>query len=73
MADNDADSPDADLTRAIAAGAAERGVILLTCGVRANVIRFLPPLTIGDELLADALDIVGGVIRELAGDLRKAG
>ena len=41
--DNDADRPNAQLTKAIAAEATKRGVILLTCGVRANVIRFLPP------------------------------
>jgi 4-aminobutyrate aminotransferase/(S)-3-amino-2-methylpropionate transaminase len=68
----DADQPDADLTKAIAAKALERGVILLTCGVRANVIRFLPPLTIESELLAEALDVVGDVILELVGSIKKA-
>ena len=72
VAGNDSEKPDAELTKAIAAAAAERGVILLTCGVRGNVIRFLPPLTIGEALLADALQTVGGVIRELAANLRKA-
>ena len=38
--DDDADRPNADLTKAIAAEAAKRGVILLTCGVRGNVVRF---------------------------------
>ena len=73
VVDNDANRPDAELTKAIAAAAADQGVIMLTCGVRGNVIRFLPPLTIGEELLAEALQIVGGIIRELAGNLRKAG
>jgi 4-aminobutyrate aminotransferase/(S)-3-amino-2-methylpropionate transaminase len=67
-----AERPDPDLTRSVAAGALTRGVLLLTCGVRANVIRFLPPLTIEPELLAEALDIVGGVILEQAGSIRKA-
>jgi 4-aminobutyrate aminotransferase-like enzyme len=61
-----------DLTKSVAAEAAARGVITLTCGVRGNVIRFLPPLTIGKELLAEALSIIGGVIREQAGAIRKA-
>jgi 4-aminobutyrate aminotransferase/(S)-3-amino-2-methylpropionate transaminase len=52
-----------DLTRAVAAAAADRGVITLTCGVRGNVIRFLPPLTISEELLAEALTIIGEIIR----------
>jgi len=73
VADNDVAQPDAEITRAIAAKAAERGVVLLTCGVRGNVIRFLPPLTIGDALLAEGLQVVGNIIRELAGVARKAG
>lgn len=70
--DNDAAKPNAELTKAIAAEAAKRGVILLTCGVRGNVIRFLPPLTIGAQLLNEALSIVGSIIRDLAGQVRKA-
>ena len=72
VADNDADKPDADLTRAIAAEATAQGIVILTCGVRANVIRFLPPLTIGEELLSEALTRLGDIVRDLAGDLRKA-
>jgi len=67
-----ADSPDADLARAIAAHAVEGGVILLTCGVRGNVIRFLPPLTIEPELLAEALEVVAGTISKLTAEARKA-
>ena len=70
--DNDADRPNAELTKAIAAEATKRGVILLTCGVRGNVIRFLPPLTIGEKLMDEALDVLGAVIRDLAGEIRKA-
>jgi 4-aminobutyrate aminotransferase/(S)-3-amino-2-methylpropionate transaminase len=69
---DDANSPAADLTKAVAAEAANRGVITLTCGVRGNVIRFLPPLTIGAELLREALTIIGDIIREKAGVIRKA-
>lgn len=68
----DANAPAAELTKAVAAAAVERGVITLTCGVRGNVIRFLPPLTIGEELLAEALTTLGEIIREHAGELRKA-
>jgi 4-aminobutyrate aminotransferase/(S)-3-amino-2-methylpropionate transaminase len=74
VVNGDADKPDADLTRAIAADALTEGVILLTCGVRGNVIRFLPPLTIEPELLAQALEIVGNTIQKLSGTItRKAG
>jgi 4-aminobutyrate aminotransferase/(S)-3-amino-2-methylpropionate transaminase len=68
----EADSPDAELTKAIAARALEKGVLLLTCGVRGNVIRFLPPLTIEPEVLQEALDVVGETITELTGEVRKA-
>ncbi|MFE3289874.1 4-aminobutyrate--2-oxoglutarate transaminase [Rhodococcus sp. NPDC059234] len=62
--------PDPDITKAIAAKALEQGVILLTCGTYGNVIRLLPPLVIGDELLGDALDVVEATIRTLAGSNR---
>jgi 4-aminobutyrate aminotransferase/(S)-3-amino-2-methylpropionate transaminase len=70
--DRDASRPDPDLTKAIVAEAMTQGVILLSCGARGNVIRFQPPLTISDELLAEALGIVGSVILGLAGEVRKA-
>jgi len=63
---DDANRPAADLTKAVAAEAAKRGVITLTCGVRGNVIRFLPPLTIGSDLLREALTIIGDIVREKA-------
>ncbi|WP_073259238.1 4-aminobutyrate--2-oxoglutarate transaminase [Cryptosporangium aurantiacum] len=50
--------PDAALARGVAAAAHRAGVIVLTCGTDGNVLRFLPPLTISDELLTEALDIL---------------
>jgi 4-aminobutyrate aminotransferase/(S)-3-amino-2-methylpropionate transaminase len=52
------DTPDPALTKQIAAYAIQQGVIILTCGTYGNVIRFLPPFTISDELLHEALDVV---------------
>jgi 4-aminobutyrate aminotransferase/(S)-3-amino-2-methylpropionate transaminase len=52
------DEPDAVLTKQIAAYAIAHGVIILTCGTYGNVIRFLPPFTISDELLHEALDVL---------------
>ncbi|HAM27570.1 MAG TPA: 4-aminobutyrate--2-oxoglutarate transaminase [Microbacteriaceae bacterium] len=51
-------APDAALTSRVASFAHAHGVILLTCGTHGNVIRFLPPFAISDELLAEGLDIV---------------
>ncbi|GLY70383.1 4-aminobutyrate--2-oxoglutarate transaminase [Amycolatopsis taiwanensis] len=50
--------PDPELARAVAAAAHAQGVIVLTCGTYGNVLRFLPPLAISDELLNDALDVL---------------
>ncbi|WP_449277526.1 4-aminobutyrate--2-oxoglutarate transaminase [Leucobacter sp. GX24907] len=50
--------PNAALTSAVAKACAEQGVLVLTCGTYGNVIRFLPALTISDELLRDGLRVV---------------
>lgn len=51
-------NPDAAYTKAVQAEALKRGLILLTCGVDYNVVRFLFPLTISDAVFAEALDIL---------------
>jgi 4-aminobutyrate aminotransferase/(S)-3-amino-2-methylpropionate transaminase len=43
---------------AITTHALEQGVILLTAGTYGNVVRLLPPLTIDEALLRDALDVL---------------
>ncbi|MES2933007.1 MAG: 4-aminobutyrate--2-oxoglutarate transaminase [Pseudomonadota bacterium] len=50
--------PDPDFTKRVQTRALERGLLLLTCGVYGNVIRFLFPLTIGDALMDEALKIL---------------
>jgi 4-aminobutyrate aminotransferase/(S)-3-amino-2-methylpropionate transaminase len=50
--------PDAGLAGRIARACHDEGVVVLTAGTYGNVLRFLPPLVIGQELLADALDVV---------------
>ena len=63
--DRDADAPDGALTAAIVKAAAEKGLILLSCGVRGNVIRFLPALTANDAILREGLDTLEAVIADL--------
>lgn len=70
--DGDPNCPDAGLTKAVVAEGLKNGVILLSCGVRGNVIRFLPPLTISDELLDQGLAVVAKAIGDLTEDVRKA-
>ncbi len=54
----DFNRPNAELTRALTAKAAEMGLILLSCGVRGNVIRILVPLTIKSKHVEEGLDIL---------------
>jgi 4-aminobutyrate aminotransferase len=48
----------ADFTKCVQQEAMKRGLVLLICGLDANVIRFLYPLTIQDAVFDEALDIV---------------
>jgi 4-aminobutyrate aminotransferase/(S)-3-amino-2-methylpropionate transaminase len=50
--------PDAALTGAIAKACHAQGLIVLTCGTYGNVLRFLPPLVIGEQLLEEGLSIL---------------
>jgi len=56
--DGDVNKPAADLTKALVGAAYEHGLVLLSCGVNGNVIRFLPALTISDALIDEGLDIL---------------
>ncbi len=62
----DINQPNAALTKAICAAAAEQGLLLLSCGTRGNVIRFLPPLTIEMDILDEGAAILSRVIDSLA-------
>jgi 4-aminobutyrate aminotransferase/(S)-3-amino-2-methylpropionate transaminase len=57
------DTPDPDLTKAVAAAALAAGVVTLTCGTYGNVFRLLPPLSISDELLDDGLTVLEDSVR----------
>jgi len=50
--------PDADLTGRIAKACHAQGVVVLTAGTYGNVLRFLPPLVIGEDLLSEGLDVL---------------
>lgn len=53
---------DADLTKRLVAEAIQRGLILLSCGVYANVIRVLVPLTASDALVHEGLDVLAAAL-----------
>lgn len=50
--------PSADFANKVRLIALDKGLILLTCGVYGNVIRFLSPITIQDGVFSEALDIL---------------
>ena len=64
--DRRADAPDADLAKALVQAAGRRGLVLLSCGIYGNVIRFLTPLTIPDGILAEGLAILEAALEDLS-------
>lgn len=57
--------PSAEIANAVRLKALDKGLILLTCGVYGNVIRFLAPITIQDGIMNEALDVLESSIREV--------
>ncbi len=51
-------SPDAELTKAVVAKSGENGLVLLSCGVDANVLRFLMPLTAPDAIIEEGFGLL---------------
>ena len=58
--------PDPDLTGRIAKACHAEGVVVLTAGTFGNVLRFLPPLVIGESLLQDAFDVIEAAVDRCA-------
>lgn len=58
--------PDPALASAVAKACIAQGVVVLTCGTYGNIIRFLPPLSIPEELLAEGLDVVADALAGLS-------
>ncbi|MFE0628561.1 4-aminobutyrate--2-oxoglutarate transaminase [Streptomyces sp. NPDC058864] len=58
-------NPNAAATAAVAKACHAEGLVVLTCGTYGNVLRFLPPLVIGEDLLNEGLDIIEGALARL--------
>nr|WP_284287545.1 aminotransferase class III-fold pyridoxal phosphate-dependent enzyme [Angustibacter aerolatus] len=54
--------PDAAEAARISAACHAAGVVTLTCGTYGNVLRLLPPLVIGEDLLTEALDVLAEAV-----------
>jgi 4-aminobutyrate aminotransferase len=70
--DRETRAPSAAVTSAIVAEAERRGLLLLSCGTRANVIRLLPALTIPDDVLDEGLAILGASVESAIRSVRQA-
>jgi 4-aminobutyrate aminotransferase/(S)-3-amino-2-methylpropionate transaminase len=57
--------PDPASTAAVAAFCHKAGLVVLTCGTFGNVLRFLPPLVIGEDLLEEGLGILDDAFASL--------
>ncbi|MDZ4140727.1 MAG: 4-aminobutyrate--2-oxoglutarate transaminase [Methylotenera sp.] len=57
--------PSPEITRRVQQAALDEGLILLTCGVHVNVIRFLYPLTIQDAVFDEALAIIDRAVAKI--------
>jgi 4-aminobutyrate aminotransferase len=60
-------TPLPDFANRVRAEALARGLVLLTCGVYGNVIRFLAPITIPDDVFAEAMDILEASVEAARG------
>jgi 4-aminobutyrate aminotransferase/(S)-3-amino-2-methylpropionate transaminase len=56
--DRDTKEPNPEAAGALAKACHQEGLLVLTCGTYGNVLRFLPPLVIGEDLLNEGLDII---------------
>ncbi|WP_318371105.1 4-aminobutyrate--2-oxoglutarate transaminase [Enterobacter sp.] len=64
FADPQTGEPSPEFTRQVQARALEAGLLLLSCGVYGNVIRFLYPLTIPEAQFRRALDIISSSLTQ---------
>ncbi|WP_329311800.1 4-aminobutyrate--2-oxoglutarate transaminase [Streptomyces sp. NBC_01262] len=58
-------TPNAAAAGALAKACHAEGLVVLTAGTYGNVLRFLPPLVIGEDLLNEGLDIIEGAFAGL--------
>jgi len=67
VSDRELRTPDKAMTAKILAAALERGLILLSSGTFSNTIRVLAPLTAGDAIIDEGLDVMGAALEAAVG------
>ena len=66
VTDAESKTPDVAATIAVTGATLERGVITIRAGLYSNCVRFLPPLTITDEEIDEAMAVVADAVRVAA-------
>jgi 4-aminobutyrate aminotransferase/(S)-3-amino-2-methylpropionate transaminase len=66
LVDPDTKQPNAALAKALVGAVHAQGLIALSCGTYGNVLRFLPPLTISDDLIHEGLGIIAEALKNSA-------
>ena len=64
--DPNTNQPSMEITKQVQQAALAEGLILLTCGVYTNALRFLYPLTIEDAVFDEALDILDRALMKVS-------
>jgi 4-aminobutyrate aminotransferase len=65
VTDRDSRTPDAQLAKAAIAKAADLGLLVLTCGVNGNVVRWIPPIDATSAEISEAVEIFGETLRQV--------
>jgi 4-aminobutyrate aminotransferase len=65
VTDRDSRTPDAQLAKAAIAKAADLGLLVLTCGVNGNVVRWIPPIDAASAEISEAVEIFGETLRQV--------
>ena len=63
---NDPHKPAADIANVLKTEAANRGLLLLNCGIYGNVLRIMVPLTVSDAVLNEGIDIIEASLSAIA-------
>ncbi|MEE9417738.1 MAG: 4-aminobutyrate--2-oxoglutarate transaminase [Acidimicrobiales bacterium] len=67
VADSTSATPDPDATLAITKAALQHGLIIIRAGLFSNCVRFLPPLTVSDAQVDEAMAVLSIAVDEVLG------
>jgi 4-aminobutyrate aminotransferase len=63
VTDRETGAPDGALAKAVIARAADLGLLVLTCGMAGQVVRWIPPIDVTPAEIAEAVEIFGETVR----------